>query len=71
MGRATNEKNCYCHNCCRWFHYLGITNHRKKHLNAGEEVRITYTHGDTQLHGRRNVHWKDASNDTNDQTSPA
>lgn len=59
MAPPTNEKNCYCHNCKRWFHALGIMNHRKKHLNAGEEVRITYTNGDTRLHGKGNVHWKD------------
>lgn len=56
--RWTTEKEIYCHNCDRWFNYLGIANHRKKHLNNGEEVKITYTDGTTKIHGKNSVHWK-------------
>lgn len=48
--KVTKDKNCYCHNCKRDLHYLGICNHRKWHLNRGEEVVITYTHGNTLRH---------------------
>lgn len=50
MAPSTSEKNCYCHTCKRFFHYLGIANHRKKHTDAGETVEITYTNGNTRVH---------------------
>lgn len=49
--QVTTEKETYCHTCSRWFHYLGIANHRKAHLVRGEQCRITYTNGDTYVHG--------------------
>ena len=49
--KHTEEKECYCHTCEREFHYLGIASHRKAHLNRGEQCRITYTNGDTYVHG--------------------
>lgn len=48
--KVTRHKNCYCHNCDRYFHYLGITRHRRAHIERGEIVIITYTHGDTWAH---------------------
>jgi hypothetical protein len=45
--KVTRFKNCYCWNCEKPFHYLGITRHRKKHLDNRESVRISFTHGDT------------------------
>lgn len=44
---VTRSKNCYCHNCDKDFHYLGISRHRKAHQERGEEVTITFTYGDT------------------------
>lgn len=46
--RVTPEKNCYCHTCSKWFHYLGIANHRLGHRNRKEKVTITFTHGETK-----------------------
>jgi hypothetical protein len=48
--KVTRESNCYCHNCGKWFHYLGIVGHRGAHLRRGEKVKITYTHGNTRTH---------------------
>lgn len=45
--RVTNAKECYCHTCDKWFHYLGITMHRAGHRNRNEDCTITFTHGDT------------------------
>lgn len=53
--KSTEEKNCYCHNCDRWFHYLGIASHRAAHQVRGEECKITYTNGETYVHGPRVV----------------
>lgn len=50
MSRHPNEKTCYCKTCGRWFHYLGITNHRKAHRVREEDCVITYTNGDTYRH---------------------
>jgi len=44
---VTNEKNCYCHTCKKYFHYLGITKHRAAHRGRREDCTITFTHGDT------------------------
>ena len=49
--RVTRDKNCTCHTCKRYFHYLGIARHRAKHRERKEDCRITYTNGDTFLHG--------------------
>lgn len=51
--RVTNLKNCYCHTCKKDFHYLGIARHRRGHLDRKEVCEITYTHGDTYIHGRK------------------
>lgn len=48
--KVTRDKNCYCHTCDKYFHYLGITRHRMAHLEKGETVEITYTHGDCWIH---------------------
>lgn len=48
--KVTNEKNCLCHTCGVWFHYLGICSHRAGHARRGEVCEITYTHGDRKLH---------------------
>lgn len=50
MGIRINEATCYCHTCRRHFNYLGIARHRKSHLDAGQEARITYTGGETKVH---------------------
>lgn len=50
-GKHTDEKECYCRTCDRWFNYLGIASHRAAHLRKGEECTITYTNGDTYKHG--------------------
>lgn len=49
--RVTYLKNCYCHTCEKYFHYLGITRHRAKHRDKKEDCEITYTHGDRYFHG--------------------
>lgn len=45
--KVTRDKNCYCHTCEKWFHYLGIANHRVGHRNRKEKCKITFTHGKT------------------------
>lgn len=44
--KVTRQKNCYCHTCDRYLHYLGITMHRAGHRNRKEDCTITFTHGD-------------------------
>ena len=48
--RVTGAKNCYCHTCNKYFHYLGIARHRAKHRDKKEDCKITYTYGDTFLY---------------------
>ena len=48
-GRATNEKNVYCHTCKRWFHHMGIARHRLAHRDRREDCKVTYTNGDTYV----------------------
>lgn len=43
------EKDCYCHNCKKWYHHLGIARHRAKHRDRGETVKITLSGGDTTI----------------------
>ncbi len=43
----TREKNCYCHTCKKYYHWLGITRHRASHRDKKEDCTITFTHGDT------------------------
>ena len=45
--RVTSAKECYCHTCDKWFHWLGITRHRAAHRDRHEDCKITFTHGDT------------------------
>lgn len=45
--KVTTSKECYCHNCKRDFHYLGINRHRAMHRDRREDCKITYTYGDT------------------------
>lgn len=53
MTREIAGKTCYCHTCGKWFNPLGIMNHRRSHLNRGETVKITFTHGDTYTYSPR------------------
>ncbi len=46
MG-VTRKKECYCHACKKWFHYLGIARHRAMHRERHDEYKITYTHGNS------------------------
>jgi len=41
---------CYCHNCKRYFHPLGIMSHRATHRRKQENCTITYSHGQTYEH---------------------
>ncbi len=43
-------KDCYCHNCKKDFHYLGISSHRAMHRRRREDCTITYTNGNTYIH---------------------
>jgi hypothetical protein len=47
MSTVTNSKNCYCHVCKKYFHYLGIARHRAKHRDKKEDCTITFTNGKT------------------------
>jgi hypothetical protein len=47
--------SCYCHNCKKWFHYLGIARHRAMHRDKGEDCTITYTNGDIYKHTYSNL----------------
>ena len=44
------EKNCYCHTCEKYFHYLGINRHRAMHRDKKECCKITFTHGNTVIY---------------------
>lgn len=50
--KVTRYKNCYCWTCKKDFHYLGIARHRTAHLDRDETCKITYTNGETYIHGR-------------------
>ena len=41
------KKNCYCHTCKKYFHYLGINRHRAMHRDKKEHCKITFTYGNT------------------------
>ena len=47
---SRRAKTCYCHNCDKFFSYLGIAMHRKSHISKGQAVGITYTDGSTYTH---------------------
>lgn len=53
---VTREKNCYCHTCAKYFHYLGITNHRRGHRDRMEDCKITFTYGDTYFYRYSRIH---------------
>lgn len=40
-------KTCHCQTCDKWFDPLGIAVHRKSHKKRGEDVKITFTNGNT------------------------
>ena len=44
------EKNCYCHTCEKYFHYLGINRHRAMHRDKKECCKIAFTHGNTVIY---------------------
>lgn len=44
------EKKCYCHNCMKYFHYLGINRHRAMHRDKKERCKITFTYGNTVIY---------------------
>lgn len=48
--KVTRKKNCYCHMCKKYFHYMGIASHRRKHRNRQQDCEITYTNGQTFIH---------------------
>ena len=43
-------KSCYCWSCDKDFHPLGIMSHRTIHKKKKEDVKISYTNGDTYIH---------------------
>ncbi len=40
---VTSIKECRCHTCDKWFHYLGIARHRAMHRDKKEDCIISYT----------------------------
>ncbi len=44
-------KDCYCFNCNKEFHHLGIASHRAVHRRAKEDCKIMYSDGTTKTHG--------------------
>ena len=44
----TRAKECYCHTCRKWFHYLGINRHHAMHRDKRENHKITYASGITK-----------------------
>ena len=44
------EKHCYCRECNRYFHRLGIARHRAMHRDRKEPCTITYNGGKTTTH---------------------
>lgn len=45
MSKNTSKKECYCHTCKTWYHYLGIARHRAMHRDKKENCVITFTNG--------------------------
>lgn len=43
--KVTKHKECFCHTCDKFFHYLGIARHRMGHRKRKEDCEITFTHG--------------------------
>lgn len=43
--KVTDEKECYCATCDKWFHYLGIASHRAMHRRKSEAFKIVMTDG--------------------------
>jgi len=43
-------KYCYCYNCNKWIHPLGIARHRAMHRDKKENCRITYSNNKTYIH---------------------
>ncbi|MGV4331525.1 hypothetical protein [Ornithobacterium rhinotracheale] len=56
------EKECYCHTCKKWFHFMGIAKHRAAHKNKGESCKITFTNGDTYFFNYKKTKLNDNSN---------
>lgn len=44
------DKDCFCHNCKKEIHHLGIMSHRAMHRRKQESVTITYSTGKTFIH---------------------
>ena len=44
------EKDCYCCNCDKEFHHLGIARHRAMHRDRVEDCRIIYSNGIARNH---------------------
>ena len=38
--QLTQRRDWYCHDCDRWFHWLGIARHRAAHRDRGETADI-------------------------------
>lgn len=54
MGRGSKSNaECFCYNCDRWFHYLGIATHRAMHRRKQEKVEILYSSGIIKTHDYR------------------
>jgi hypothetical protein len=45
----TRHKNCYCHTCNKYFHYMGISRHRARHRDKKEDCKIRFTNGDCYI----------------------
>ena len=48
--RNLDVKTCYCYNCDKWFHSLGISRHRAKHRDNREDCKIKYPYGVIKEH---------------------
>lgn len=41
---------CYCYNCKKYYHRLGIMSHRAVHRRKRENCKIKYSHGNVVTH---------------------
>jgi len=48
--KVDREKKCFCYNCQREFHSLGIMRHRAMHRDKKEDCSIQYSNGNIYIH---------------------
>lgn len=52
---SNSGAKCWCHNCQRDIHYMGIATHRAMHKRRKERVEITMVYGHLDLRLLRSI----------------